>query len=337
MKGPIRTLVAASVSLALHGGAVAALLAGREEAVEIAGGATAVALVGDATVDAVAAGSDMPVAEPVDPTQTTPETVRPVSQAIQPAEPVPAHAVPAPAAPVRAVPVDTPPVPVATAAPASPVQAAESAVDAEIQATETIAQLEEIPLPSARPAEPARAEEPVRTAALAPQPQIERHEPLRPRVTEPAPEKPRREQARPEPTRKKQAAGNGGQNRANARKGTAAGRTEGLQAEAGDRSGNSRSEGNAAASNYPGKVVSKLRRALRYPAEAKRQKIRGEVHVAFTVGAGGGVSGLRVVRSSGSPVLDRAAMETVQRAAPFPPIPGGRASWPFTVPLAFSR
>ena len=36
--------------------------------------------------------------------------------------------------------------------------------------------------------------------------------------------------------------------------------------------------------------------------------------------------------------LDQAAVETVQRAAPFPPIPPetGRASWPFTVPMSFS-
>jgi protein TonB len=45
------------------------------------------------------------------------------------------------------------------------------------------------------------------------------------------------------------------------------------------------------------------------------------------------------VASSGSPVLDKAAVETVRRAAPFPVIPegAGRSSWPFTVPLAFTR
>ena len=92
-------------------------------------------------------------------------------------------------------------------------------------------------------------------------------------------------------------------------------------------------------SNYPGKVAAKLRRALRYPAEAKRQKLRGQVRVSFVVSAGGGVSSIRVVSSSGSPILDRAALETVRRAAPFPSIPdgAGRSSWPFTVPLAFNR
>src|SRR5690606_6213940 len=97
--------------------------------------------------------------------------------------------------------------------------------------------------------------------------------------------------------------------------------------------------GNAAVSNYPGKIVAKLRRALRYPAAAKRQRMRGEVHVAFTVAGSGSVSSVRVVRGSGFPVLDQAAAEAVRRAAPFPPIPAGaaRSSWPFTVPLAFTR
>ena len=58
-----------------------------------------------------------------------------------------------------------------------------------------------------------------------------------------------------------------------------------------------------------------------------------------TAPAGGGVGGVRIVRSSGSPVLDKAALETVRRAAPFPAIPesAGRSNWPFTVPLAFAR
>lgn len=139
---------------------------------------------------------------------------------------------------------------------------------------------------------------------------------------------------------KKQAskAGAGGKNQADARKGQAEGEVSGKRA-SNSKGGKSSSAGNAAVSNYPGKVASKLRRALRYPAEAKRQKLRGEVHVSFTVSSGGGVGSIRVVRSSGSSVLDRAAIETVRRAAPFPPIPdgAGRSNWPFTVPLAFTR
>ena len=45
------------------------------------------------------------------------------------------------------------------------------------------------------------------------------------------------------------------------------------------------------------------------------------------------------LKRSALPILDKAALDTVRRAAPFPAIPdgAGRSSWPFTVPLAFSR
>ena len=338
-----RTLTAVVLSFAMHGGAVAALMARGEEPVEIAGGATAIALVGDGTVDAVSAGA-VSVMEPISPTQPLDEAIQPVSNDIkptvtamlEPSEPTAVEPVQpepivdqTPISPVEAVDV------LAAQAPAAPVKAVETLSAAELQASETVAALDQVPLPTIRPVEPAEQAKPVQQAALQPKPEVERHKPLKPTAAEPAREKPRAEQPRKKPAPQK--AGSGGKSEADARKGVATGRTNGEHAEEGDRRGKSSREGNAATSNYPGKVVSKLRRSLRYPAEARRQKIRGEVHVAFTVAAGGGVSGVRVVRSSGSPVLDKAAVETVQRAAPFPPIPDGRANWPFTVPLAFTR
>ena len=97
--------------------------------------------------------------------------------------------------------------------------------------------------------------------------------------------------------------------------------------------------GNAAVSNYPGLVAGKLRRSLRYPSQAKRQRLRGEVHVSFVVSKQGSAGSVRIARSSGNAILDSAALETVRRAAPFPAIPdaAGKSSWPFTVPLAFTR
>jgi protein TonB len=95
----------------------------------------------------------------------------------------------------------------------------------------------------------------------------------------------------------------------------------------------------ATVSNYPGNVASTLRRALRYPLEAAGRRLKGEVLVAFTVLADGNVSRIRVVRSSGSPILDMAAVETVRRVAPFPAIPAeaARENWSLTVPLVFLR
>ena len=140
------------------------------------------------------------------------------------------------------------------------------------------------------------------------------------------------------PVAKAKKTGNGGSGQADSRRGQADGRNSGTAASS-SRGGKSSAAGNAAVSNYPGKVATRLRRSLRYPAAAKRQRLRGQVHVSFVVAANGSVGSVRVVASSGSPILDKAALDTVRRAAPFPAIPdgAGRSSWPFTVPLAFSR
>ncbi len=80
----------------------------------------------------------------------------------------------------------------------------------------------------------------------------------------------------------------------------------------------STAEGNAAASNYPGKVMRHLARVLR-----PRSKGRGAALVRFTIDRNGGLSAVGLARSSGSDRLDRAALTVVQRAAPFPAPPQG--------------
>ncbi len=58
--------------------------------------------------------------------------------------------------------------------------------------------------------------------------------------------------------------------------------------------------------------------------------------MSFTLNASGGVTGVRVVRSSGARLLDEAAAEMVRRAAPFPPIPAGLgATITIQAPIAF--
>ena len=93
--------------------------------------------------------------------------------------------------------------------------------------------------------------------------------------------------------------------------------------------------GNAAVSNYPGKVRSKLARAAR----SVRAKGRGEVIVAFAVSSNGNVRSARVARSSGVASVDQAALQAISKASPFPPIPdnAGRSTWEFSIPLAFKR
>ncbi|MDR7032813.1 TonB family protein [Mesorhizobium sp. BE184] len=127
--------------------------------------------------------------------------------------------------------------------------------------------------------------------------------------------------------------GSHGENQADSKRGVADGKASGKNTAAG-KSGRS-AAGNAAVSNYPGKVAAKLRRAMRSLSRSTISKARRDVRVSFTVNASGGLSGVGIASSSGSPDLDQAALAIVRRAAPFPPIPpdAGRSSWSFTLPL----
>lgn len=254
---------------------------------------------------------------PVEEAEPVTETPRPQPAEVQPREPVRAEAVPSPAA-----------------------RLAEASSQVEIAALPPTERETAVELETARPVEVEAAEpveEELEVAAIV-------HVPLptpRPDYTPPAPrverqrtEQPRREQPAPQ-QQQRRAAGSGGQNQTDARRGTAQGSTQGRAAtqSAGDR--RNTAAGNAAVSNYPGQVAQRLRRAVR----PQRGRDRGEVLVSFTVSRSGGVSAVRVARGSGSANLDKAALDTVHRAAPFPPIPdaAGRSSWTFNLPLAFTR
>ncbi len=96
--------------------------------------------------------------------------------------------------------------------------------------------------------------------------------------------------------------------------------------------------GQAAASNYKGKVLSRLRRAKRYPRDARRAGISGTATLRFTVSRNGSVSGVRIVRSSGAGVLDQAVLDLIRRASPMPAFPTAVSgnTMTFSVPIRFS-
>lgn len=354
------------LSLLVHGGA-AALLAGREDAIQIAGGNPVdIAVLGNSFEDAVSAGEMTETLEPetaeADPPSEVEtamaESVRsPVAEAASPeAAPVveapdvveaemspvadatvleaegtvvvPSAEVPERQEPIAATEpeasavVEAEPVPQADtqSADAGDVETAEA-----VDSAETVNPVADAPIPMPRPdIEALKAEQERREAER--RQQAQRQQAARQQ------EAPRQQQSRP-------ASGAGGASQADARRGDAAGSTQGRAAQSSGQGNQASAAGNAAVSNYPGQVVSRLRRSLSYPSQARRQRITGEVHVAFTIAANGGVTGVRIVRSSGHAILDEAALQTVQRAAPFPAIPSaaGRSSWGFTVPLAFSR
>ena len=86
------------------------------------------------------------------------------------------------------------------------------------------------------------------------------------------------------------------------------------------------------------KVLSWLNRHKRYPSAAKSKRQEGTVQVAFTVDANGRVTSSRIARSSGNPVLDKAALDMVRRSSPVPAPPAEMAQSRISlaVPVDFS-
>lgn len=128
-----------------------------------------------------------------------------------------------------------------------------------------------------------------------------------------------------QPQPKRQQATSRGNARQNATAGASSGNRNATATRQGTVSGTAKAQGNAAASNYPGQVWSRLSRV-------RRPNGRGEAQVQFTIGANGGIASVSVVRSSGSSRFDRAAAQIVRRAGPFPrPPAGARRTFTFTV------
>ena len=73
--------------------------------------------------------------------------------------------------------------------------------------------------------------------------------------------------------------------------------------------------------NWKSQLVARLERYKQYPAQAQSRGEQGVAQLAFSVDRSGGVHHARIVRSSGSNLLDEATLALVERAAPLPPPP----------------
>jgi protein TonB len=90
--------------------------------------------------------------------------------------------------------------------------------------------------------------------------------------------------------------------------------------------------------HYLAALAAAIDRNKYYPLSSRRRGEEGTVLVRFVIQKDGEFSDLSVVESSGSRRLDRAALKTLRRVAPFRKIPEsvGRSHWSITVPIAFS-
>ena len=93
----------------------------------------------------------------------------------------------------------------------------------------------------------------------------------------------------------------------------------------------------AASNAYLARVAGHLKRFVRYPMEARGAS--GTVLVRFELNRGGEVIGSEVKKSSGSRVLDHAAIEILRRASPFPAFPAAKpeAQDSYLAPVEFYK
>jgi len=72
---------------------------------------------------------------------------------------------------------------------------------------------------------------------------------------------------------------------------------------------------------YRDMIKRRLQENRRYPYAAKWKSLEGTVGLYFVIGKEGGVKDIKVTESSGAPMLDSEAAETVKRSSPFPRVP----------------
>ena len=79
-------------------------------------------------------------------------------------------------------------------------------------------------------------------------------------------------------------------------------------------------------------------RHKRYPDQARSQRLTGETLISFRLDRQGQVSALKVARSSGSSLLDGAALAVLERASPLPAPPAQLTdqSLDFSIPMRFA-
>ena len=73
--------------------------------------------------------------------------------------------------------------------------------------------------------------------------------------------------------------------------------------------------------SYFTKIKQLIEANWQYPELALRYGLQGKLSLEFTIGSLGQLERARIVRSSGSQLLDDEALRAIKAAAPFPPIP----------------
>jgi protein TonB len=71
--------------------------------------------------------------------------------------------------------------------------------------------------------------------------------------------------------------------------------------------------------DYLARLKQRVQGVWEYPEEAMKEGISGELQVIFTLNSAGSLTYMRLVQSSGFPILDEEALRAVKASAPFDP------------------
>ena len=87
--------------------------------------------------------------------------------------------------------------------------------------------------------------------------------------------------------------------------------------------------------DYLAHVKRRVERIWVYPEEAVAHGVSGELLLVFTLNKGGTLTNIRLVQSSGFPILDEEALRAVKLAAPFDPFPPQLGEEPWNISASF--
>lgn len=79
----------------------------------------------------------------------------------------------------------------------------------------------------------------------------------------------------------------------------------------------------------------KIELVWEYPYEARRRGIQGRLRIHFVINLDGSLAEVKILRSSGSNLLDYEAVRAIKNAAPFPPLPKRMNTRTLTVNATF--
>ena len=88
---------------------------------------------------------------------------------------------------------------------------------------------------------------------------------------------------------------------------------------------------------FHGKIWGRVAKVKYYPRMARKRGLEGKPIVAFTLGTNGELVDLKLAKASSYDLLNDAALETIRRGIPYPPIPKtlGRNSISFNLPISY--